>query len=1216
MELGARVLTLIIIFGILAVLPGCVEKDKEAVEGKIVGEVFYVATNGNDNWSGKPAEPNGAKTDGPFATLERARDALRELKQKDGLKQPATVLVHGGEYALGKTFVLTTQDSGTKDCPVTFRSCPGETVFLAGGRSVGGWKKHKENVFVTSLADQGFEWFRFHQIFFKGKRQVLARHPDLDPAHPGTGGFLYVDAPSHLEKKAFYYDKGEIPFDVWGDASQAEVNIFPYNCWDHNIIPVKKVDPETRHVILKYPVAGQIHEANRYFVQNVLDALDAPGEWYVDYRTGQLYFYPPGGKVEDGDVIVPVLENIVEISGAAEAPVRHLRLHGFSFRYCEQDAVALEGAEHCAVTGNTVSNVGGIGVNAGYLRNAKKGIGNRWAKAGLTRKPIHSGDRSLLCSHACQECRIAGNDVHSIGGDGVVLVGTGNVADNNHIYRTGLFDRVCAGVTVYGDENVVSHNEIHDTPRDGIFINGAQNVAEYNSIRNTMLYTADNSAIALRQHNPARAVKDRGNVLRFNKIFDTIGYGSYPHCTHPPKGFGSPYCSWGIYLDGSICGVTVYGNVIVRSAANSVFIQFGGGNIAENNILVETIEEAIQYDCMMFFGWFMHSDKESRFPEPPNEIKHNIFYYAGKNKKLYVCGLWGHPEWNEKQAVFDSNLIWHNNLPIQIELDKKRTYDSLQAWQAAGHDRHSIVADPLFVNASKDDYRLRPDSPAYTIGFKDINSEIEKIGAYKSEERAMWPLTDLILQREEPVVFEYKKPPKPIVEGFELTPCGNPPGRAQSYTAGAATIMVTDEASSAGGQGLKFTDASGLKETYKPHLVYRLNYPSGKLHFSVDTLNTKDAPAEWYMEFRDWRDKLLIGPTFAGARDGRLTACGRFGGGGRELAVLPNGKWVTVAIEFETGEAAPKTYTLTLKTEGEKDRVFANLPFADSAFTQATWFGISSTSTERTVFYVDNLLLGPADSQAMKEAMTAPAIKGLPAKPPPMVEIKNSENIALHWKFDDANGDDLTDSSGNGLTGDLGGVARATGDFGRALYLDGSGAGIELEDNPLIRLGTSDFTIECWVCPTMLDIDSAHKRRRLLYKGLWPNTWWNVDILCDGKVRMEMTDAGKQTGTTDSDGSITPKEWTYLAIVVDRGKRVTKYYFNGKLDSAKALPPAFAGNLDIAGASLATGGWQPFIGLLDELKIYKRVLTDSEISQDFQNSREQYTSIEFRAQYE
>ena len=1095
---------------------------------------------------------------------------------------------------------------------VTFRAHPGEKVVLSGGRPVGGWARHEGDIMATSLPEQGVERFQFHQVFFRGERQTLARHPNLDPDRPHTGGLLYVAAPAHPDKTAFHYDAGEIPFERWGDVSQAEVNIFPYNCWDHNIIPVAEVDAEARYIRLRHPVAGRINEGNRYFIQNVRGALDAPGEWWVDHATGRLHFIPPDGEVADGDVVVPVVENLVLISGTPDEPAAHIAFRGFTLAYAEQDGIALEGARDCEITGNTISNIGGIGVNAGYLRNARRGIGNRWSRAGRARLPLHSGDRSLLHSHSATACRIAGNDIHSTGGDGIVLVGEGNVADNNHISRAGLFDMVCAGVTVCGEENVVSHNEIHDVPRDAIFINGARNVAEYNAIRNTMLYTADNSGIALRQHNVERAVRDRGNVLRFNRILDTIGYGSYPHCNHPPQGYASPYCSWGIYLDGSISGVTVYGNVIARSGANSIFIQFGGGNVVENNILVETAREAVQYECMMFFGYFMHPDREGRFEEPPNEVRRNIFYYTTGDRRLYAAGLWGHPEWNPDHAVFDHNIIWNGGLPIEIVMDNQRWRMSFEQWQATGRDANSIVADPLFVDPENDDFRLRPESPAFAAGFRDINEELLKIGAHDSPERASWPLENLILEREDPVVFEYTRPPRPIVEGFELVPAGQAPSGPRVTTEGAASIVVSSEAARTGRHSLKFTDAPDLQHAFNPHLYYRPRFEPGPLRFSVDIMNSAEAPAAWYMEFRDWRDRLLVGPTFAGSAAGALRAGGRLGAaGGQELAVVPNGTWLNVAIDFAHGEGAPGTYTLTLRVEGEDEQVFSDLPFCDADFSEANWFGISSMSTTRTVLYVDNLVLGPAEHPDVLAADETPAVRGRARPHVSAAEMRNPERLALHWTFDEAAGFRLVDRSGNDLHGELLSGSRARGEFGGALLMDGTPVTAEVPDSPLIQFGTDDFTVEFWLLPTMLDIDSQHRRRRLLDKGQWPQTWWNVDVLSDGRLQMEMADAARNVGTTQSDGAVREGEWAHVAIVVDRENFVTRYYINGAPAGPKPLPANFTGSLDMDGKSFTTGNWQPFVGLLDDLRIYRRTLSPDEVRASYEQSRARYTSGEF-----
>ncbi|MBM4048567.1 MAG: right-handed parallel beta-helix repeat-containing protein, partial [Planctomycetes bacterium] len=81
-----------------------------------LGITLYVASDGNDSWSGALAKPNAAKTDGPVATLVGARNAVRKLKAAGGLKEPVRVMIRGGMYELKEPFVLEPQDSGTAEC--------------------------------------------------------------------------------------------------------------------------------------------------------------------------------------------------------------------------------------------------------------------------------------------------------------------------------------------------------------------------------------------------------------------------------------------------------------------------------------------------------------------------------------------------------------------------------------------------------------------------------------------------------------------------------------------------------------------------------------------------------------------------------------------------------------------------------------------------------------------------------------------------------------------------------------------------------------------------------------------------------------------------------------------------------------------------------------------------------------------------------------------
>ena len=124
-----------------------------------------------------------------------------------------------------------------------------------------------------------------------------------------------------------------------------------------------------------------------------------------------------------------------------------------------------------------------------------------------------------------------------------------------------------------------------------------------------------------------------------------------------------------------------------------------------------------------------------------NVLTHNITCYQNPKAKLYA-----YRNLSLAHNQFDSNLIWHFNQPL---LNGGKSNEQWTAWQKLGADVHSAVADPLFVDAAKDDYRLKPGSPAFKLGFKAI--PVEKIGPYKDELRASWPIVEAKGAREMPI---------------------------------------------------------------------------------------------------------------------------------------------------------------------------------------------------------------------------------------------------------------------------------------------------------------------------------------------------------------------------------------------------------------------------------------------------------------------------------
>ena len=144
---------------------------------------FYVAPTGNDANPGTEAQP--------FATLERARDAVRKLKaQSSTLKIEVTV--RGGTYELRETLKLDAADSGTETAPVVWRAYPDEKPILTGGGKIAGFVPHEGEILKADVRALGFT-NRFRQLFFDGRRQELARYPNLDPKNPFDSGWTFTD---------------------------------------------------------------------------------------------------------------------------------------------------------------------------------------------------------------------------------------------------------------------------------------------------------------------------------------------------------------------------------------------------------------------------------------------------------------------------------------------------------------------------------------------------------------------------------------------------------------------------------------------------------------------------------------------------------------------------------------------------------------------------------------------------------------------------------------------------------------------------------------------------------------------------------------------------------------------------------------------------------------------------------------------------------------
>lgn len=713
---------------------------------------FHVAVTGDDG--------NPGTREKPFATLERAQQAAR--KAGPG----TTVIVGAGTYYLTAPLAFTEQDSGTAEVPVVYRAAEGTRPVLSGARilPVAGFTPYKGNILKLELGDIEIKETDFRQLFLDGRRMELARRPNADPERPFSGGWSYVGGKSEEKQKEekpvsrLAFQEGDVG--PYAHPEDGEVNIYSGHNWNNQILPIASIDYDENVIEL----GAKAHHCgilpnNRYYLRNLFEELDAPGEWFLDRREKVLYFWPPEPLTDRSVICSPVVTEVITVGRWAKTTCSYLQLQGFLVEYADNTGILLDGAEHCLVAGNEVRRISSR---------------PSWNAAG-----IWTGPKS-------RENRIAGNDIYDTGSYGIAIGGgdpgtwipANNVAENNYTHHIGAYDGHATGLRIGGCGNRLSHNLIHDTARCGIFGGGPLHVIEYNRIRHTNLKTCDTGGIYICGRSTGWTPK--GMVIRHNFVSDVIGFG----CSGGK--WVAPYYSWGIYLDDGTSGVHVYGNIVTRAYYEGAFIHGGRENIIENNILVGN-----RRGQMLYSGW-----------EPPDDVREQVgnTYAALKQLPAFlehcpafadlgtdaigkmaanrflrniVVSTQPYMSWYQERNLVtdgmesDYNLLWNSAGPGFLmgfsRVDPRKQWDQ---WRDEGFDMHSVVADPLFVDADNDDYRLQPESPAFKLGFQRIPAE--KIGPYESPLRASWPIVETEGIREHPHACE--RMPDPEIPYKDRTP--------------------------------------------------------------------------------------------------------------------------------------------------------------------------------------------------------------------------------------------------------------------------------------------------------------------------------------------------------------------------------------------------------------------------------------------------------------
>jgi parallel beta-helix repeat protein len=660
---------------------------------------LYVSPSGNDAWSGLLADPNAEGSDGPVKSVQRARDLIRERRATSGLTKPVNVHLRGGVYPIAEAITFTPEDSGSVKAPISYRAYAGETPIISGGISVTGWTQ-EGNLWVADVPAEAAVK-DFHELWVDDVRRTPARTPNqTNPAgdEPLDSEFFYTTGPvmetgadGKEGKSATKFKFNPEQLQRWESVNGAIFVVF--HSWGTSLLRPKNIDWEKNEIEFTGPARWpftQWQNEQRYYVEHLFEALDSPGEWYLNRATNKLYYMPLEGEVLEGfSATIPQARQLIVLQGdpASGAFVDHLQFIGLDLRHCEYP-IAPEGHSDSQAAARVNAAFESTGAHHGLVENcriANVGTYGLWLRAGS------------------QHWTVRGNELTDLGAGGVRIGETvspetpafaadRNVIDNNFLHDGGRVWREAVGVWIgRASYNEVTHNEIADFRYTGVSVGWSwgydPSSAHHNKINFNHIHNIGRS-----QLNDMGGVYllgiATGTEVKNNLIHDVI--------SHPAL-----YGGWGLYTDEGSSEVVLENNVVYNTRTGGFHQHYGRDNKVINNIFA-----------------YSHTPNIIR----TRDEEHNSFFFE-RNIVLFNNGQLLGSSWKNNNFTMDNNTYWDTSgRPVTF---KEKSFTE---WQAAGHDRHSIIADPLFVDAESGDFTLRPESPARALGFKPI--DLSKVGLY------------------------------------------------------------------------------------------------------------------------------------------------------------------------------------------------------------------------------------------------------------------------------------------------------------------------------------------------------------------------------------------------------------------------------------------------------------------------------------------------------
>ena len=849
---------------------------------------IFVATNGNDTWSGLLLTANTGLTDGPVRTITAAQVIARQrlaAMAAGATRQQINVRIGAGEYRLTAPLTFGPTDSGVLGAAVVYRAETAGTVTLSGAMTVGNATGPAAGTVVSLPAPAlGANVMRGGtQLFVNGKRATLARSPN-------EGNYWFVqkvvplaDEPvGKVGQEAFEPPPAALTL-INGlssaDRSQAMLKIMQaWSSGRHRVSSLTapagavRVTPRTLWPFLN------VGTNQRFYVENVAAALDAPGEWLWD-ATGLRYIATAADVGKPLKFEMPVLDQLLIIKGDAATAswVHDLEFHGLGFsgtRLLTPDAgftdnqagvtigaaIEVDAARRVLIDGCTIQRTGGYGI---------------WMRAAVRESTVNNCKMSDLGAGGVKVGLTAQLPTD--------LNGTGlNKVQNNAISDNGKVIPGAVGVWIgQSSDNTVANNLISNTSYTAISVGWSWKYGSATAMRNRI--TA-NLMLNIGQGQ----LSDLAGIYTLGESTGTVISGNIIQEVRPYPGYGAG--AWGLYNDEASTGITWERNIVIGTDAGGYLLHYGRNLIVRNNLLAYGDRGEVQVT---------RSD-------PLTNLNFNNNLLIPKNSSPFVSFA------TAPDVLFNANKV------SSVALSAAAITTKCGSGCAAVNVTLSVGADPRIITLTGAD--------------ATTNTWVAEVGAAVGPPGLTYATVPPVITTPPPVVVA---PPVAYTAQLADTAIGGKPINLRYVTGGnAASITVQADVGTPSGKSLRFLDSAAIIKRWEPYAWAVLNHTkvSSTAEFSIRI----DAASNLLHEWRDDANVFLTGPALRVKPTGIEVA-------GKVVAPAPLGQWIILKIIAPLDTAAG-TWTLEVRYANGNVVTVNNLANKNVGWKRLNWLGFVSDS--------------------------------------------------------------------------------------------------------------------------------------------------------------------------------------------------------------------------------------------------------------------------------